>query len=169
MALDSNMNSATFNCYCSLDYANTYVDNRLHTDLWDAASTEDREAALIWASKLLDSSFVWSGARVNTEQNMAFPRYGLYDAEGYYVKSDIIPEQVKDATVEQAMLLLAKDRTGNSEPSSQGLSSLKLGSMSLDFDKTDKAQVVSDYVATLLYGLYRRTRGGSSVVDVVRT
>jgi len=169
MALDSNIDSPTFNCYVSLANANIYMSERLHTSVWDAATDLQREAALIWSTKMLDSNFVWNGGKRDINQNLGFPRYGIYDGDGYYISSDIIPSQVVTATIEQALLLLSNDRSTLYEPSSQGLDSLSLGSISMSFDKLDQAPVVSQYVRSLLFGLFSIAKSPSGTVKIMRT
>lgn len=169
MTLDSNPNSPTFNCYVSLASADTYMTERLHTEVWDDAEDSNKEAALIWSTKLLDLSFVWNGGKRSITQNLGWPRYGTYDGDGYYLNSDQIPKQLRIATVEYALLLLSTDRTKFYEPSSQGLNSLSLGSISMSFDKVDKPPLISDHVRSILFGLFSVTKTPSTSVMVVRT
>lgn len=171
MALDADFTSPSFNCYVTVAEADSYMSERLHTEEWVAATTANKTAALIWASKMLDNMFTWTGQRVAVDQPMGFPRYGLYDKDGFWIESDVIPKQIKSATIEQAFLLLQDDRTTFSDAGKSDLNSLSVGSISLAFQGNgqNSKPVASDYVRTILTGLYDVVNSPGSSARVVRT
>lgn len=125
---------------------------------------------LIMATRLLDQQFQpgrrlvrptsgspyyvirrqWLGSPASTTQRLAWPRAGLVDRNGNAVPSDSLPEELIEAVCELAGQLLAGDRTLDSDVSVQGLTSLRVGSVSLAFRESMLAQVLPDAVVDLL-------------------
>lgn len=169
MAFVTDITSASLNSYVSVEYADTYFTERLFSDTWNDADLTDKQAALMWACKLIDTNYIWTGARVNVDQPMAFPRYGMYDAEGYYLSSDAIPKQIMTAACELAMLLLREDRTAYGEPDSAGITDLTVGPIQLTFDKADKKATIPEFIQNMMMGLFQSPRKGAGVVPVIRT
>jgi hypothetical protein len=95
--------------YLSLDDADTYFGNRLHTDTWDAASDDDKEAALKMACSLMENRVHWLGAPTDSSQALSWPRRGLLDHSGNAVPKDTTPEAVKAVQCELAAYLLDND------------------------------------------------------------
>lgn len=65
MALDANPGSPTFNSYCTVAAATTFLEERLYTQAWytappDVTLQAQREAALITATLLINTYVVWS-------------------------------------------------------------------------------------------------------------
>ena len=130
------------NSYATLAEADTFHVERLHNAEWTAASDATKEAALLWATKLLDVNMWWDGIQTTNTQALDWPRSGVIDKEGYSVDSDEIPDQLKDAQSEFAFLLIKSDRATASDPC--GIRNFKSGSLSTEFDKTDRPSVVPD-------------------------
>lgn len=47
----------------------------------------------------------WKGVKVNSAQALDWPRYGVTDEDGYDLASNVIPERLKHAVCEAALLL----------------------------------------------------------------
>jgi hypothetical protein len=123
------------NAYVSLADANTYnSDERLHNSEWTSASTSDREASIIWATKLLDQ-VDWSGWKTDSSQALRYPRAYVWDLDGYPFDSTVIPNWLEDATADLAYHLVVTDRTA--DPDTKGLAALNAGSVKVDVDKFD--------------------------------
>lgn len=65
MALDANPSSPTFNSFCTVAAATTFLDERLHNQAWyvvpeDVTLQAQREAALITATMLMNTYVVWA-------------------------------------------------------------------------------------------------------------
>lgn len=81
--------------YSTLVEAQAYMDGRLNTDAWEAASVADQTTALIQATTIIDRlNFV--GCRTDEAQTLAFPRGG----------DTVVPEDIKNASHEIALALL---------------------------------------------------------------
>ena len=87
---------ATANSYATTAQADAYHVDILHGSAW--ASAADPEAALIMATRLLDEKVAWKGVKKTKEQALRWPRSYVYDADGYLVDNDIIPQWLINAT-----------------------------------------------------------------------
>ena len=167
MALDATINGASSDSFITVAEADAYYDNHLYATTWDAGTTANKEKALKMATRILDEKCEWSGTRATSTQALGWGRSDVvYD--GITVSSTEMPIQISNATAEFAGHLLASDLTVNAE--GKGLNSLKVGDISLDFDKSDTAGVMPDIVQEMLRGwgtIYARAKFGS--VPVVRS
>ena len=159
--LDDNPLSPNFNVYCSLDRANQFMCDRLHTEAWDAASDEDKNKALLYATRLLDHQFVWRGTPVNFDQPRDWPRYAVLDEDGYYIKHDSLPKYLVEATAELAFALIKNDRLTFDEPDTIGVESVKLGSLAVKFENADQINqrhLIPDFISDILAPLIELDR-----------
>ena len=167
MALDATINGASSDSFITVAEADAYYANHLYATTWDAGTTANKEKALKMATRILDEKCAWSGTRATSTQALGWGRSDVvYD--GITVSSTEMPIQISNATAEFAGHLLASDLTVNAE--GKGLNSLKVGDISLDFDKSDTAGVMPDIVQEMLRGwgtIYARAKFGS--VPVVRS
>ena len=126
---------ASANSYCSRTVADIYHENRLHADTWTDADAEIKDAALLMATRVIDQQFVWAGVR-NTPARSAleWPRDGLLNDEGdLALDRSTIPERLQDATAEFARLLIDSDTTVTSGVAGGAITSLKAGSVKIDY------------------------------------
>ena len=131
--------------------------------LWSAATSDEKDAAILWATKLLDRFFIWEGSVVDTIQKLLWPRSGLMDVNGWEsLDTTTIPDQIQWATAELARQLLMSDRTLDSDIETLGLKLVKAGPIRLDFKEYGvHAKPIPDAVANLIprdWG-YLRTDG----------
>lgn len=78
---------------------------------WLAYTTQQKQYALAWATRILDQKVTWRGTREETTQALAWPRSGTTDKDGVAIDSDTIPAQVQQATMEMAKFLASGDPT----------------------------------------------------------
>jgi hypothetical protein len=167
MALDATAGGSSADSYSTVAEGDTYHDNHLYATDWTSASVANKEKALKMATRILDEKIDWVGLKTTDEQALAWGRDGVVD-DGYSVSSTIVPQPIKNATIEFARHLLASNSTGDSD--GKGLSSLTVGSISLAFDKNDTAGVMPEIVQEMLRGwgaINARAKFGT--VSVVRT
>jgi len=93
------------NSYISADDADTYFDNRLHSDVW----TGDTDTALIQACNLMENRVFWKGRKTSSSQTLQWPRTGLLDLYGTAVPNDEIPDLVKQVQCELAQYIMEND------------------------------------------------------------
>ena len=171
-----------YNSYTSLQFADVYHSRRLGNDVWRTSdTTEDtRISALFWATDILNRQS-WIGQPTSYSQAMSWPRewvanrnYALKGKGGRqsfedrhntltespsYLSDSHVPPFLMDATAELALYLLKRTATSTDEVSqyTDQLSSLKLGSVSLDFrgdsevSTTDMPQQVYQIIRDYLH------------------
>ena len=96
---------AGVNSYVSREEASAYFQHRLDADAWAEAGEEKQDAALVTATRRIDSLRL-RGQKADPRQVLAFPRR-YSSAFGWYVEQDV-PEAVKAATCEEALALLSE-------------------------------------------------------------
>lgn len=148
--------------YSSLVEAENYHAGRLHNDVWTQASDDDKRKALVMASRVLDATYEWVGVRCNyspDHQFLDWPREiaTLVEFEDRYFDGCVIPLEIKHATAEMAMSLLAVDRTAVTDVAVGGIDKISVGTISLEFseqhtasDSAQRPQTVPDYVEDLV-------------------
>jgi|SRR5579862_4412968 len=169
MALDASVGGASANSYATVDEAATYHAARLYADTWTGAQADDQAKALQMATKLLDAQVDWLGIAASTTQALGWPRFGVMARNGWFhILPTIIPTELKDATAEFARQLLDGDRTADSETETEGIKSLKVSTIAIDFDRP-QAKVIPDAVFYLIRHLGRVSqRSGSGSLPLVR-
>ena len=167
MSIDATPNGANSDSFLTVAEADTYWATNLYATTWVAGTTANKEKALKMATRILDEKCAWSGTRASSTQALGWGRTDVtYD--GITVSSTTVPIQIKNATAQFAGDLLVSNLTANSE--GKGLNSLRVGEITLDFDKTDTAGVMPEIVQEMLRGwgtIYARAKFGT--VAVVRT
>ena len=164
--IDSTPGGVASNSYETYVEANAYFVDRI--PLSPAWVTSGNEAYLLTATRVLDGlsrpfkTFLpgtppyyrvrrqWTGAPATVTQRLAWPRTGMFDANGNAIPSDVIPQALKDAESEFAGQLLKGDRTLDNDVIIQGLNSVRAGSVSLGFNKDIVPQVIPDAVFNLM-------------------
>lgn len=124
MALNSTAGSATADSYFSLEEAATYFTAR-GVAAWTGTDTAKEQAARK-GTTYLDNAYRdrWKGYRTEQAQALAWPRigsggdarfrlpgqtfavYGIIDSDGFEIPTNTVPEQVKRAAMEAALLAL---------------------------------------------------------------
>lgn len=96
------------------------------------------------------TSRTWTGMIATDTQALAWGREGMFDSLGRAIPSNVIPQELKDATAEFAGQLGNTDRTLDSDIAVQGITSIKAGSVALTFRDMVQAQVLPDAVLNLM-------------------
>lgn len=106
MSLNATAGSANANAYCDVTFADAYFDERLNSGDWASATTMNKEASIITATRALDKEeFV--GYRASTTQALKFPRTGIVNEDsGVEYSSASVPDDIKRACCELALALL---------------------------------------------------------------
>lgn len=93
--------------YIDLEDAQTYIETYLPSAAGDwPAADADQEVALRIGCQALEATYGarWLSSRLNAASSLTWPRYSFYDRTGKYYASDAIPEAVRQAQVEMALL-----------------------------------------------------------------
>ena len=158
---------ADANSYASVVDGDAYHDGHLYATAWTAATTENKEKALVFATRLLDAEFRFKGVKTSAAQALQWPRAECRDPDGDdYLASDAVPHAVVQATCELARELLVKDRTA--APPGEGLKYLNIGSTQTGYDKTDTPPVITRVAQAMLAKLGSLLKAKSGAVNLVR-
>jgi hypothetical protein len=161
--------AANANSYETQAEANTYFDERLPLPTPWVASGDAAIRALLTATRVLDAmalphrtlrhmgqadfyytSRQWTGTPASATQRLAWPRVGMFDANGNAIASTVIPQALKDAESELAGQLIMADTTLDNAVAVGGITSVKAGSVSVSFKENIDAHVLPDAVLNLM-------------------
>ena len=167
------------NSYASVVDCDAYHDGHLYATAWTGAAADQKAAALVMATRLIDAEYQFNGTRTNAAQALQWPRALCPDPDSYheplsvlmpmpsdYVRYDTVPKAVLQATCEMARELLIVDRTA--APAGEGLKYENVGPNQTGYDKTDRRPVLSQVAQAMLakYGALFSAKSG--VVRLVR-
>ena len=161
------------NSYVTIDEADNYAPSHMSGAAWSAKTTPAKEAILATATRTIDAGVRWKGDRRAWDQPLEWPRENVIVHSGQgrdEVPMDLVPQQVKTAVLEYAMLLAAGgDRTADQD--SDGIASVSLGkgALSVTFDPSTKRPPLGTLVPSLLRQLIDGTAlGKKGMVPVTR-
>lgn len=159
---------ADANSFASVAGADSYYDTVpttwLHAVQWAAAIQTTKERFLVKATDLIRALFKFSGYRVSSTQRLPFPRYDLW-VDGVELPYDEVPEMLIFATAELAGKLMLADRT--IDPATLGIKALAVDVIKIEFDRSDRAEVLPESVLTLLSDLGEAV-GGDGMITLER-
>ena len=142
------------NSYANAADGDAYHDGHLYASAWTGASSDDKDKALVMATRLIDSQCQFNGGRTKADQALQWPRVECPDPDkgrrtasvlipllDTFVPYDQVPKPVVDATCETARELLVADRTA--APPGEGIDSTQSAESSSSDDGTNKASASS--------------------------
>jgi len=97
------------NSYLEIEDADEIISNYGNSASWAAATVSNKQTALRQATRYLDLYYTWDGYRVYEDQALQWPRYEMYDEDGWLIAEDIIPEKVKQACAYLAVKVIDGD------------------------------------------------------------
>jgi hypothetical protein len=182
---------ADANSYANVADGDAYFEGHLYATAWSGATTDKKSAALVMATRLIDSQFQFCGFRAHSEQALQWPRAECPDPDrglvtvsalqpflSNFVPYDSVPRAVVQATCEMARELVIADRTA--APAGEGISSTQAstathtgtsGSSSMSstsYSKEDTRPVLSRVAQAMLAKYGALIQGGSGSVRLVR-
>ena len=104
LTIETGVGIATADSYISITDANSYFTDRGSPSDWSGLNDAGKESALRYATAYLDGIYKFVGEVTTTSQSLAWPREGAFDEEGRNLEANVIPQRVKDATCELALL-----------------------------------------------------------------
>ena len=134
MTVETGSASSTANSYSSVDDADTYHEKRLHVSTWTAATDDNKEIALMWATRLIDEQVTWNGVTTSATQALMWPRNLVYDRNGNAILSTTIPDWLKEAVAEYARYLIGEDRTTETNRDLAGFKEMKVDVLQMKMD-----------------------------------
>lgn len=114
--IDAVAGSATGNSFATTDEGDTYCDARLNSTAWTGASDDDKSRALIEATREINQ-VNYRGDRTTFTQLLCWPRnfainpdlpqiIGVKDIAQLYYANTVVPDRIKNATIELALEFL---------------------------------------------------------------
>jgi hypothetical protein len=160
--------------YCTLAFADDYLSVKPAATIadWEALTDDEKEAFLMWATRLMDQRVRWRGTLADPDSALQWPRNGVYDRNGNLIPNDEVPLQVQQATVEIAFHLLNEnvDPSAPGSAAAGGIKSQKLGPLEIVYQ--DNAVFTPNYfpvgINQLLSPLGSLPGGGSSAARIIR-
>jgi hypothetical protein len=134
----------------------------VYATAWSGATTEQKEAALVMGTRLIDAYVEFGGSKSSDQQALQWPRYGCPDRDASRARNPLqawgggwgcfdgasLPAVLVSATCEQARCLLVEDRT--EAPAGEGLRSSGIGNIQTVYDRAGQAPVLSRVTRRLL-------------------
>jgi hypothetical protein len=172
--IDATVGGASANSYCTLAEAKQYVEDRYvgSSTAWSGASDNDLNQALLFSTRIIESTIIFTGFVKTDTQALLWPRYGMTKRNEYALADDIIPQELKDCESEFARgLIVDVSRTDDSDPETQGIRNLKAGPVAITFDETAALKLIPDLAYLYLPAMWiESTRGRVSATrTLVRT
>lgn len=151
--IDATVAGANSNSYVTRAEANAYMLTRLNVSQYTGkpdVDGGDREQALIMATRVLDS-LRYMGEKTSAGSALKWPRMNLTDEDGNLLPSDVIPRQVKEATYELALAILASGSTDwLANTGLEGFDSVSVGPLSITINHGQVAAQIPVSINRLL-------------------
>lgn len=148
--IDATVGGASANSYCTLAVSETYMAERTVSTTWDAATGDEKNRALITATRRLDQE-KFEGEKVATGQALKWPRYWATDDNGDELATNAIPTIIVHATIEMALRLINDDATDTlADTGLEEFKSAKIGPMEVERWPSFKAGQLPANVKRLL-------------------
>lgn len=136
--------------YVSVAEADDYLSIRPNIDDWTELDSTEKEAKLMWATRLLDQRARFYGRKTDNANGLEWPRIGVTDKNGAVVPYDVVPEPIKDATVEIAFYLLVNSLDPALPPGGGGVAGgaikrIKADVVEIEYTEGTAASAVTTY------------------------
>ena len=136
------------NSYVTVAAITAWVLTNPHDDTWADLTAAQRNGYAVMGCRILNEQMDWDGWQTDADQALDLPRSGMADKDGNAIDNDEIPTEVQNAQCELARLLAIKDRTA--DPDTAGFRQIKVSSISLTIDKSDRSPVLADAVWNMI-------------------
>lgn len=167
MALDATVSGTASDSYATLAEATAYHASRLWSEEWAASTDPKREAALKWATRLIDQlDFPTTSLKVVTAQALRWPRNYVYDPDGNRLPTVTIPDPIREACCELAYYLLKEDRAIELEVPE--FESLRVGPIDLTYNVVDRYMTKKSLLPRTVLDILRPYLVGYGTARVVR-
>tara|TARA_Y100001937_G_scaffold121651_1_gene180779 strand:+ start:558 stop:1064 length:507 start_codon:yes stop_codon:yes gene_type:complete len=147
----------TAESYISESDADAYFAKRGSPSAWTALSSSNKESALRYATVTLDGMYEFEGDITQLLQALSWPRSDATDWEGRTIVSTSVPQRVKDATCELALLHLT-EALNSSFARDGAIIREKVGSIETEYSEAAGAETSLPVIDRIIGGLgYRRS------------
>lgn len=161
----ADVGAANANSYVTVAEADSYFGDSFGKGQWTSATSDQKAALAITASRTLDQYILWVGQKTTDSQSMEWPRFGAYDRFGKLYANDVIPTVVKYATFELAYYML---ENGGLSFAEQTIDSVKVGSIEVDFTERSTDSGIPKFIENMIGNLGSPIIVGNNAVQNVR-
>ena len=170
VSLVATVGGTTSNTLATLAEAESYFESRLHDDSWSDASTDEKNTALAWAGRLMNT-LTWKVDVAATTQAMCWPRDNVYDRNGDEIATTTIPNDLKYGQIEWAFWLLQEDLSKDAD--STGMDAVTVDVINVRFSRSKRQKdtipnAVMQYFNGYLFGTVWATGGSLKSVRLLR-
>lgn len=147
--MNSEVGHVSADSYVSLEFANAFFVNSVANTSWPT-SDPLKEAALVEATRVLDSQFDWYGDIATPTQALRWPRINAFDMDSRAIASDVVPKLLKEAVCNLAYFLL---QNGGLNQTQSDLKAIKVGPIDMKFNEDQSVIGVPRYITKSLQSL----------------
>jgi hypothetical protein len=164
--------SASANSFVTLAEAETYMEARLNATLWDAATEDTKNRALVEATREIDV-LSYIGRSADDTQALSWPRQWAINPDdpdyNYFLTTDV-PQRIKNAQMELAFQFIKQGTTDVAAlDSNVGIKRKKIDVIETEYSDYNKAEGLSRYPRVLNYLMPLLDAGyGGLVSQVIR-
>ena len=104
--VETGTGSTTANAYATVAQVDQYNEDHDGNTTYSVLSDTLKEKAIRLATQYLDNWYGsrWKGTRTNDTQALDWPRAYVVDSDGYGIDADDMPQRLKDACAEAAVI-----------------------------------------------------------------
>lgn len=147
LVLVATAGASNANSYATAAEGDTYFETKLYATDWTDATTGTKEAALVWATRILDEGVDWAGSIMDKDQGVRWPRWGAYDRDGWVINQTTVPQFIKNAAAETALHLIKQEHDfAGADFETSWIKRLKVDVIELDMEVDKKFKVIPDSV-----------------------
>lgn len=152
---------ATANAFADLAYVSAYAALHGNPLSWSSLSQSAQKDFIRQATRWISIRFAYQGKKLNVNQALSFPRYELFDEDGYSILSNIVPRRVKDAMSVVTLRMAQGDWTpfpDEAAAAQSGSESISVGPISISTSdaSSQTTEAVLSIVKRLLAPFIRR-------------
>ena len=158
---------ADANAYANEVDGDAYHAGHLYASAWTGATADNKAAALVMASRLIDAEYQFGGVKATSAQALQWPRSDCRDPDASdMVAENIVPKPLLEATCELARELILADRTA--APPGEGQKYFNNAGVQTGYDKSDTRPIIPRLVQAVLAKFGSMTKAKSGTVNLVR-
>jgi hypothetical protein len=188
----------TANTYALVADGDAYHEGHLYASFWTSASAEQKAAALVFATRLIDTQYQFDGHRAGWAQGLQWPRSECPEPDGgtaafgaknveqaalhgippegltslvLQTADWVVPASIVPKAVVEATCELARElllADRTSSPDGEGLKYQNTGTTQFGYDKSDTPPVIPKVVQAMLAKYGSLVNARSGAVRLVR-
>lgn len=149
------------NSYVSLAFSDDFMATSVGRSDWATADIEVKTAALIEATRTIDSIFSWFSLPTTDVQALDWPQQLQYDKYGRRIYDDVIPKELKHVVCELAYSIF---KYGSTNQANSKVDSVKVGPITLDLDQSSSERFFEtvNFQSLSIFGDYYIKRTGTA-------